>query len=269
MYELIIDEYFDLEKTKEYILSIQVSLGGFSFSVIHPNQNKLLALQHTPTTISNEKFISRRFEEWRESEELLQQSYKETRFIIASEKFTLVPEKFYNPQQKREIINPVTEINAKETIGENKIEGFETRLLYVIPAQLETIMEHPTFLHPIKLLIENRPEINAENGLNLWFNSGGCYFVLYNSKQIILVNHFKITHENDIIYYVLTTLKQLDVAPNKTELHVAGKMVDKESIISLLKKYFACIELLKPKGDIQINMEIFKQPIHPFIHLFN
>lgn len=266
MHELITDAHFDLEKTKDYILSIQVSLSGFSFSVIHPNEKRLLAWQHTPVTISSEKFISRRFAEWLKTENLLQQTYKETRIIVVSEKFTLVPETFYNEQYKREIIHPVLEIDATEIIGENRIETFETRLLFAIPAQLETIIEHSILQHPIKLLIETRPEINAENGLILWFNSGGCYFVLYNKKQILLANHFKITHENDVIYYVLTALKQLNIAPDKTELHVAGESVEKDSTQNILKKYFTHVELLNPKSEIQINTEIFEQPVHPFVH---
>jgi hypothetical protein len=268
MHGLVTDEYFDLEKTKEYILSIQVSLGGFSFSVIHPNENRLLALQHTPGTISNERFISRRFNEWLESEKLLQQSYKETRIIVSTEKFTLVPEMFYNEQKKREIMHPVLETDATGNIGVNRIETFETRLLFAIPPQLETTLDHATLMHPVKLLIENRPKITAENGLILWFNSGGCYLVLYKANQLLLTNYFKITHENDVIYYVLTTFKQLGVAPGKTELQMGGEMAEKESIQNLLKKYFSSVNFLKPKGEIQINTEKFNTPMHPFIHLF-
>lgn len=268
MYGLITDEHFDLENTKEYILSIQVSLGGFSFSVIRPNEKRVLALQHTPVTISNERFISRRFNEWLDSEELLKKIYKETLIIVASEKFTLVPETFYSEQGKREIIYPLLETNATEKIGENRLENSTSRLLFAIPPQLENTLENATLLHPVKLLIENRPDITTENGLILWFNSGGCYFVLYDSKQILLANHFKITHENDVIYYILTTLKQLGLAPGKTEIQMGGEMAEKESIKNMLQKYFLSVELLKPRNEIQIEMERFGVPIHPFIHLY-
>ncbi|HKI90425.1 MAG TPA: DUF3822 family protein [Draconibacterium sp.] len=268
MYELVTDDYFDLDKTRDYILSIQVSLGGFSFSMVLASEKKLLALKHSPVTISNERFISRRFKEWLESEKLLQQTYKETRFIIASEKFTLVPEAFYNELQKREIIFPVLDTDGTEKIGENNIEKCESRLLYAIPPQLETALNHTNFVHAVKLLIENRPEIETENGMILWFNSGGCYLILYNSMQILLANHFKITHENDIVYYVLTTIKQLGVAPGKTKLRVAGEMAEKESVKNILQKYFASIDFLQPAGNIQINREKFNFPLHPFIHLF-
>lgn len=268
MHELVSDDHFDLEKTREYIISIQVSLGGFSFSIIHADEKRLLALKYSPVTISNEQFISRRFNEWLESENLLQQTYKDTRFITASEKFTLVPETLFNQHRKIDIIYPVLDVNATEQIRENNIEKCEASLLFAVPSQLETSLNHGNFLHPVKLLIENRPEIQTRNGLILWFNSGGCYLILYNTKQILLANHFKITHENDVIYYVLSTLKQLGVAPGNTELHIAGEKAEKESLRDLLQKYFASTNLLQPADNIQINREKFSFPLHPFIHLF-
>ena len=268
MHELVTDEYFDLEKTKEYILSIQVSLGGFSFSIICPNEKQLLALQNTPLTISNEKFISRRFNEWVNSVDLLQKTYKETRIVVASEFFTLVPEAFYDEQKNREIIYPILEVDATEKIVDNKLENFDSRLLFAIPPRLGDNLENVTFLHPVKLLIENQTITNSQNELILWFTPGGCYLILYDSKQILLANHFKITHENDVIYYVLTTLKQLGIVAGKTHIRTGGEMAEKESIQNIFQKYFLSVEFLKPKGDIQINTEKFNVPMHTFIHLF-
>ncbi len=268
MYGLATDESFNLEKTNEYILSIQVSLDGFSFSVIASNDKKLLALNHTPVTISNPRFLSRRFTEWLLTETLLQHTYKETRLIIASDKFTLVPDSLYEPIKKIALIQPVCEFDATEIIHENFIEKFHAHLLFAASPQLNTQLKSTKVLHPVKLLLENTPEILTENGLILWFNYKGCYLILFSADKIIVANHFSITNENDILYYALATLKQLGIAPKKTEVLFAGEMAENESLQNSLQKYFISIRYLLPKDNIQIDPSVFSEPMHPFIHLF-
>ena len=268
MHGLVTDESFELAKTNEYILSIQVSLDGFSFSVNHPDEKRLLALKHTSLTISNERFITRRLTEWMELEELLQKSYREIRLIVASEKFILVPDSLYNAQYKRTITQPVLETDATEEIRENFIDTLNMRLLFTLPPQLRNILNDARIIHPVKMFIEKRPAVSARNGLILWFNSGGCYLVLYNAEQIILANHFRITHENDVIYYVLTTLKQLGVSSKETQLFVAGEMAEKESMQNMFQKYFVSVDLLHPEDELQLDNEKFSGPLHPFVHLY-
>ena len=52
MYDLVNETGFNLEKSQEYILSIQISLDGFSFSVVSPSDNKLLAFKKKTTGTS-------------------------------------------------------------------------------------------------------------------------------------------------------------------------------------------------------------------------
>jgi len=268
MHGVVTDKTFELAKTNEYILSIQVSRDGFSFSVLHPDEKKLLALQHTLLTISNERFIARRLKEWMETEELLQKTYREIQLIAASEKFALVPGALYNSQYKRTVIQPILETDATEEIGENFIEALEIHLLFSLPPQLKNMLKDASIIHPVKRFIEKRPAISSRNGLILWFNSGGCFLVLYNSSQILLANHFSITHENDVIYYVLTTLKQLEVSPVNAQLFMAGDMAEKESIQNMFQKYFASVDFLRPESELQVDSEKFSGPLHPFAHLY-
>ena len=56
MHDLVTEESFDLEKTYEYILSIQVSLDGFSFSILDITRKKYLALKSYPN-IKNQQTV--------------------------------------------------------------------------------------------------------------------------------------------------------------------------------------------------------------------
>ena len=268
MYDLVTDNSFQIEKSFNYILSIQVSLGGFSFSIVNPDEQRLLVLKNKQLTISDDRFISRHFEEWFQSEEIFQHPFKQIRLIVLSEKFSIVPKEFYIKEKKREIINYLLDLGQHEVIARNSVEDFNSQLLFTLPPNLANVVNQPSFLHPVKILIEKRPEVSAGTGLILWFSSSGIYLILYNKNQLLLANHFKITHDNDVIYYILTALKQLNISLSETELYLGGELEHEGSLKKLLYNYFESVRFLTKDDNLIIDSEIFSQSMHPFILLF-
>jgi hypothetical protein len=81
MNALTTDPAFDINRTEEYKLSIQVSLDGFSFSVVHVHENRLLAFGQFPITVSSESFLGRRFTEWLNEVECCKKNIPKFSFI--------------------------------------------------------------------------------------------------------------------------------------------------------------------------------------------
>src|SRR6056297_1767752 len=105
MHELIKDPGFDLNRTNDYTLSIQVSLDGFSFCVVRKADDRLMAIKNTPVTISEEKFLTRRFSEWIKSEEIPNKTFESVRIIFHTERFTLVPREIFDREKQYALFN--------------------------------------------------------------------------------------------------------------------------------------------------------------------
>ena len=273
MHEFVTDKSFDLERTYEYILSIQVSLDGFSFSVVCPAENKLMAFKSTLLKISSNSLISRHFKEWINSEELLQKPFKKTRIIVFSNKFTLIPEKYSSDELKKEIPHLLFEENSELEIAENIINNLEARLIFTLPNGLNNVIREQIgeceIIHPIKIVTNDLSETESKNRLLIIFDSENFYVMLFNKNKILLSNCFKQSHANDIVYYVLTVLKQLDIEPQTTELLYAGKLNQEDEIINILKKYINKTDILSGNNPIQIAPGLILQPIHQNFTLFN
>ena len=194
MYELITDKTFDLKNTIEYKLSIQVSLGGFSFSVVNPEENRLLALKNSPLKISNETFIARRFSEWIESEEILQQKFGEMQIIVSTKNFTTVPEDFYLTENSKKLTGLFWETDKDTKIIENKIDPFKLHLLFAVPNQLassiQSSFDNCSFLHPVKKICEQTPDFISENGVILLFDANSFYIIVFNKNNFLMANSF-------------------------------------------------------------------------------
>ena len=243
MHEFL-EESFDLENTYEYILSIQVSLNGFSFSVLYPNNNSVLAFKYTPLKISNTGLIARRFKDWYTSEEVLHKAFQQTRLIVFSDKFTLLPENLSNESAKEEITHILFQNGSKLKFAENIVEPLKARLLFSLPEGLmpvvsETIGECE-IIHPLKSMINaTLSNKNHPDELTLLFNDKELYLLIKKQKLIQLANTFKINHCNDAVYFVLTTLNQMGISPKEFVMNYAGVSPFKEETAKSLHNHFA------------------------------
>jgi len=269
MYD-IFDDTFDLENTKNYNLSIQVSLGGFSYSIIDPNKNQLVALKNNPLKISSEAFIARRLTEWIENEKWLQNTFQKTRIIVYTENFALIPENLFEPEQKDTVIHSLFETNSRNKIEKNLLQNIHAKLLFVLPFQLETVFgENNTgfsMVHPLTLITGKLPQSKKENSLIVLFEHSYLYTVLYKNNEILHTNRFSIKHINDIIYYILNIFNQLKISRKQTDLFVGGRLNITDDPKKVLIRYFDEINLINHTG-LEINPDLKKNWLYTYFPL--
>ena len=189
----LVQENFDLDKSKEYILSIQASLDGFSFSVYDPNSNSILSFHNSNVKISSVDLITRRFEEWLDSKDVLGNPFAKVTFYYHSKDFTTIPESFQASDYNNVYETLIFDSEKKSVLQKNKIAESNYWAYFTIPTSLKELVvdtfESVEFKHPIESIIfENKIE---QPVLKLYFTSGYFHLVLNNSGKIELVNTFE------------------------------------------------------------------------------
>lgn len=260
-------ESFDLENTFENILSIQVNLNGFSFSILNPKTGEVIAFKAVPLKISSDSLLARRFKEWFESEDVLQKTFQKIRVIIFSEKFTLVPKSNYSANLKDELAYALFKGGNQLKFAENLVNDIDAKLLFTIPEDLlETFTDtlgDCQIVHPVKLLMNCFNKGKIENEIVLLFNNHDLTIAVRSGGKLTLVNSFKINHANDVVYFVLTALKQLQIQSQTTHLFYGGQSSFQQNIEDKLAKYFSSIKRLSikhnslPKEQITENISLF------------
>lgn len=273
MNSLTTDPLFDNNRTEEYKLSIQVSLDGFSFSVLLGNECRLMAYGFSPVTISSEKFLGRRFAEWYDSQEILQKKYGEISLCYFSQKFTLIPSEFYEYKKQTLAFNLNFGEQKENSILDKYLPDAEGNLVFALPDSLiETFTKiYPEYSvnHSIALfhqkILEKYPKENNKRVLALFFLKNTFSSLLYRDGRLLQINSFKFVHENDVIYYILSVLKALKLNSSKTQLLLAGNIKQNDNVHSSLSRHFEEIEFYVP--PCHYNKEIFKEPLHLFTPL--
>ena len=262
-------ESFDLEKTNEYILSIQISLDGFSFSILHPQENKIIALRCKLLKISNDNLVLRHFSEWLNEEELLQKKYLKIILIYFTAEFSLIPENLFSNQLVKETTSRLIQDNNHKNMILDTANGLEVpaRIVYYLPKDLqETIYQHfssPELIHPVQLMIQHIPHEGQKNKVVLLYHKKICILVAARSNQILLANGFNTGHLNDLVYYVLNTITQLNLNLKETDFYLSDALTKNEELEQLLHPYFPEIFYLPPAESI-VNAEKIPNSIHRY-----
>lgn len=271
MHELITDPSFDLNRTKEYKLSIQVSLDGFSFSMINIGDNRLIGLKNVPAIISTEKFIARRFGEWIQSEEIFNQEFAEVEIQYSTGNFTAIPPSFYQEKKQNELASMLFEQEMTSQVISNIDETSEFHFLFTLPANLSAEItkkfENFKIVHPATILAQKGLSLftQHEKGALLYFSKSSFLLLLFSDKKFLLANQYNFSHANDVVYYLMAVLNQFKIKPYDVKLCLAGKITGGNESEKLLRKYFDKTEFWFPENPI--NNELFKNNLHRFITL--
>ncbi|HYQ56667.1 MAG TPA: DUF3822 family protein [Draconibacterium sp.] len=241
MHEFV-DETFQTVNTGKRILSIQASLNGFSFSIVCPEQKKLLFFKTITLKISNENLLARHFEALSAEETLFQNTFKKIFLVYHSQNFTLIPEQFYQNQINKVVTPLLFEQNEQANWINNKLSGIDGTLLFSIPEgfkqAIKKLLPSAQIIHPIYRIIEQSSILEASFTLFLLFDSDHFSLALFSQKELKLINNFSFKHPNDIVYFVLTVLRQYSISAKDITILYAGNTKAHPGIEELLQKYF-------------------------------
>jgi hypothetical protein len=121
MHELnVVDETFELKLAKEYHISIQVGLDGFSFCILDIRRDKYIVLRHIPLIVGKPNFLSRKIETIFDQEEILNAAYQSVSITYSTNKATLIPKELAEGNSSM-VTNFTHEISKNEEVGTNNL----------------------------------------------------------------------------------------------------------------------------------------------------
>jgi hypothetical protein len=269
MSELIADKAFYINNTKEYILSIQVSLDGFYFSVVY--NNRLLILEEYPVKISSDKFLGRRFNEWLSCTDLFEKSWAEVRIVYLTSKITLVPGEFYNYEKQDEIINLIFDKQTGYITRDNYWPENRCNLIFPVHEDfLKTAGQKflgNQIIHPATVLNQKIQPYLEDNKttLSLFFENSHFYQILYCNKELKSVNCYFYNNAEDVLFYVLSVLSSYNIIYSAADLILAGKIELSDEIYKKLNHYTENLSIIK--NQINYDPAVFTKPMQRFITL--
>jgi len=261
-----IRENFDINSISKSILSIQVSLDGFSF-VISPSENQqkpdYIYINRLDSNSGNLFYALSSFTGFDSRE------FYAIRIIVHISTFALVPEEFFDLKDMKAYLslNHLPRINRKNL--SNNISSAGAISVFSMEEDLHKLLKNKfpgaDFCHsslPLCTMALNK-KVDA------------CFIQVYEkSMELAIVKNQKLVHyniydlqgENDIVYFILNAYKSADLNMLTSPLFIAGVLPKKSETVSIAKKYIKDIRFYMSDYVILSDEGEFQYPSHYFLN---
>ncbi|PTN03144.1 DUF3822 family protein [Mangrovibacterium marinum] len=266
----LIDETFDINFTFEYNLSIQLSLDGFSFSILDQIQNKVIYLYHQELFEAEPEFLLKRIKAIYDESDLLQLPFKKTRIIIvAPNRTTLVPSVFFQEENKADYLKTALLATENRSVQSSPIRDAGYCAVFDLPQIIFDFFreKHPSAELQSNLSIVYPQFAGDRNLLKVTIYKKQIVITAVGSEGLQFHNCFFYDGEQDMLYYILGAVKYLAFEPEKIVLD--GIVNKHETIYHRLRQYFKEVEIATNPSTVHFSYLLEKLPDARFINLFN
>lgn len=248
------DKHFQQQHAGQCDLLIELSLTHLSYAVIDQLHHRLQILYYSNYSSNNDHKtnILDQLNEHVETHQELKFPFRKTKVSIQSTLFTFIPTELFDHALVKDyakFVHPT--ISKNQSILINDISSVGIKNLTVLEDNLQTgLMNHfdqalilnqaSPFLTGVNhLVIENEKTSLAIN-----IRSKIVEFALFHSGKLKFYNLFDCIHADELNYFILHLIKELDLNPTQTQVLLAGHIKRNDPHYERIKKYFSNIQFL-------------------------
>lgn len=223
-----------LEDKTPNSLSIQFSLGGFSFCTVNSSNLVLDLHQYWFESIcTNPIDLLTKIEAIFKEEEVLHSTFESIRVIHQSNLNTLVPNTFFDEKELENYLTFNVKTFKSDFITFDSVESFLSKNVYIPFVNINNFL-HQNFgdfdyYHHHSILLEKVKRQHTKD-INVCANLSKNLLdvVVISDNKLQLINCFEYNSREDFIYYILFVYEQLKLDTNSVQLTLSGA-IDKES----------------------------------------
>ncbi len=268
------EDTFSRKSSSNYELSILQRMDSFVYMVTDDNQQiHLLKSYDLPASAAGSRAS---MEEIFRGDSFLRQPFRSIRIAIASDKFTIVPNRLYNPREKEVFLQQVTDVPSNYELRQDDLPGTASQLVYALPEIFLSFyrqhMPGSRFFHQLTPLMTGYRPLATHYGKKQVFlniSQGGLQIAFLKDGDIRFLNTFAFQSTADLIYFVMLVFDQHELEPENTPIHLSGQVLAESEIYMQLRRYFRNVEFLAMPALLRAGPKLLQQPGHLFFDLCN
>ncbi|MEI6434054.1 MAG: DUF3822 family protein [Bacteroidota bacterium] len=279
------DESFDPEETHQYGLAIIFGDSDFSFCINDLKRGKYIGINHlfrndaiSGIGLSLEKPTFTEFlTELISQMPYLKNQYKLLKIAYQGAKTTLIPSQIFDPAETANYLDFSFGKNSETQVFSDHLMNLDAYQAFSIPTKtVQTVVNHfqkcrivsssSVFIESIWTNYKSR--INAPK---VFLNIYGKFIdiMIYNGHLMTYFNSFSHLCPQDITYYLIFVLEQLNLNPEQIPLVIFGDAEKDEELLDLLYNYIKHVEFGKRSAFFKYSFNMNEVPGHSYYPLLN
>lgn len=234
-------------------MSIQVSLGGFSFCAI---DKQLREIEYFHQEVFAERLnpveVLQRIEQLYSREPFLKEGVpQEVEVLFSNELYTLVPEQYYTEENASDYLKFNTKILQTDVISQDSVADHLVNVYIPFTNIVNFFFEKYgefQYRHSMSVMIEALLEQSRADQNPCFYvhcHSWGFDLIVIYNEKLLLANTFNCQTKEDFLYYLLFTAEQLDQDPEEFKLFMFGNITEDSEFYQIAYSYVRRIQLLE------------------------
>ena len=235
-------------------LSIQVSLNGLSFCVLDTISNALVltyarSFDKEMSPFDLHKALRADFER----EGVLDYSYSEVISIHRNTLFALVPTPLFEPDHLADYVKFNAKILGNDHLDYDPVQGMDSVNVYVpftgVNNYLFDLFGAFEFKHSGTVLLETLLKLpSSRQGTLAYMHLAEQQMDLavFSNKKLLFYNSFIFSSPEDVLYFLLFSLEQLEIDAGALKLRLLGEITEGDPVYELCTRYLENVSLFIP-----------------------
>lgn len=263
---------------KNYSLSIQLSLDGFSFSFLNTDSNKYLAFEsYTIKGIEDYEELAKELGDLLDQLDVIKRRFNRINILFEGSKSSLVPQALFDENALRDYFKFSHKLNYDEDVRFDKLSNLQAYNVYALPKPILELIKarfiNYNIQHSLSSLIEALliKFKNQEISDRVYVNVRPSYIdiLFIQNSKLLFSNSFKYKTSEDLAYFLLNALEQLQLNPETIDLYLMGEIDKSSQHYELLYKYIRNIEFMERNDFFIYSYALDELPSHYFYNLLN
>ena len=234
-------------------MSIQVSLGGFSFCALDKHQGEIQFFhQEAFQERLNPVEVLQRIERLYFREAFLQKEQSiEVEVLFSNELYTLVPRQYYTEENASDFLKFNTKMLQTDVISQDLVAE-DLVNVYIPYTNIVNFFFDKygefQYRHSLSVLIEALLEESKEDPEICFYvhrHDWGFDLIVIEHQKLLMANTFQCQTKEDFLYYLLFSAEQLGQDPEKFNLMMFGDITEDSEFYHIAYSYIRHIQVLE------------------------
>jgi len=240
-----------IDLTSNIKLSIHISLNGLSFSIVDLISDEIIFYKkHVFTKKTTPKNLLKELKKYFKETPELNDTFSSVKIIHYNNLSTVVPEVVFDKNNALSYLKFNSQILQNDYVAYDQIFNNECVNVYIPYVNINNFIfkKFDTFIynHYSSIILEE-VKSNEKNSINpsLYLNMGLNHIevIYFQDNKLIFYNTFDYSTKEDVIYYLLFTIDQLKLNPEKTPLIISGSISIDDEYYEIIYKYVRNVSL--------------------------
>ena len=266
-------EEFDAEKSSQYKMAIQCTLGGLSFALLDTKTRMLIALEcYQSDLLADSNDLFRTLERALEAKGLNNKTFHSVTCIIDNRFCTLIPEPLFNKDDQAKYLDFGFQIPDGFSIDSERLESVQSYNVFAyLKALQDKILakwENAIIVHSSSVFINSVMHNTENNGVYINVRNRDFDMLIKKEGKLLFFNNFRFNTKEDFAYFLLFAMEQNGVSGQDTPVAFSGLIRPASDIIDLCGRYVKNLRFVEDPHTIQVSKTFDKVPFQYYFILY-